>query len=34
MIRIAIVDDQTEAISGILSVFQQWEKENLSLIHI
>ena len=28
MIRIAIVDDQTEAISGILSVFQQWEKEN------
>lgn len=28
MIQIAIVDDQTEAISGILSVFQQWEKEN------
>lgn len=28
MIRIAIVDDQTEAISEILSVFQQWEKEN------
>ena len=28
MIRIAVVDDQTEAISGILSVFQQWENEN------
>ena len=28
MIHIAVVDDQTEAISGILSVFQQWENEN------
>lgn len=28
MIRIAVVDDQTEAISGILSVFQQWQTEN------
>ena len=28
MNRIAVVDDQTEAISGILSVFQQWQTEN------
>ena len=33
MIRIAIVDDQTEAISGILSVFQQWEKENHAFVN-
>lgn len=32
MIRIAIVDDQTEAISGILSVFQQWEKEIMYIL--
>ena len=28
MIRIAVVDDQAEAVSEILSVFHQWEKEN------